>query len=62
MAWYGLRKQIRGKKEIVLVLRDSHPIPLDYFYHHDVPIDEDPTDEVVELKLSVIRVLKRRRA
>ena len=52
-------KIIKGKKEIVLVMRDKEPIPKEYFYHHDVPIDEDPGDDVVELKWTVIKVVEK---
>lgn len=57
--WYGL-KRVEGRfSEILLVLPSyDGPIEKDYFYHHDIPIDPLPSDHVVELKLTTLKVIE----
>ena len=52
--WYGLR---RADGNILLVLPSYDPISKEEFYGHDVPINEEPGDVVVELKLVVKKTI-----
>jgi hypothetical protein len=57
--WYGLKRGEGRFSEILLVLSSyDGPIEKDYFYHHDLPIDPHPSDKVVELKLTTIKVVE----
>ena len=53
--WYGLK---RGNDILLVLSSCDGPIEKEYFYHHDIPIDDDPRDQVVELKLTVLSIIE----
>jgi hypothetical protein len=57
--WYGLKRVTGRVSDILLVLSSCDgPISKEEFYHHDIPIDPHPSDQVVELKLKIEKVVK----
>jgi len=57
--WYGLKRGTGPFSDILMVLSSfDGPIDKEYFYNHDVPIDRDTSDHVVELKLVTKKVIE----
>jgi hypothetical protein len=57
--WYGLKRGSGPFSDILLVLSSfDGPINKEYFYHHDIPIEPNPHDHVVELKLVTKKVIE----
>jgi hypothetical protein len=56
--WYGLKRGTGPSSDILMVLSSfDGPIDKKYFYDHDVPLDPDPSDHVVELKLVTKKII-----
>lgn len=53
--WYGLRRRGKGVLMVMSCFNDEEPPSKDEFYHHDVPMDQCPSDQVVELELVIKR-------
>jgi hypothetical protein len=51
--WYGLMRGKRAHAEILLILDSDHLLTKKDFYDHDVPMNPEKTDRVVELGLFV---------
>jgi hypothetical protein len=56
--WYGLKRGTGPMSYIMMVLSSAEPISKKEFYNHDLSIEESPSDHVVELKLTTIKVIE----